>query len=491
MSELRSNNNLKPEKNLAFAKSTNKEKASSSSYEINETANVNEETQARNIESNFSELETINEDCLRHIVAYLNIFDVVNLAKTCTRLQYFAKAIVLPKRAKKICIQISNTSVAVVSASLHRSFEITLKDLERLITYFGEFVKELLINDSSRDQSVACIITVMIEQCKNLIILNFECSVTFTTERAHAFKDIIEKLQSLKELKLCRCPEITKNWPSSLESPSKVDKLTLIAVRKFSDNFYEYFKNLSSLNIQLPIAPHWEADLAKIFDKVGHCLNHLSLKSFYNELTIAELITGKLSRLESLELELERPYDSECLIALPYLKALTISYLRYNYEVPINKLLRCLSNNGVIEKLIIFGGIFDNEEEDASPLTFNNLKIFEWIQPFLSSTRYPPYKISNFLKCMAKAEMSAIKCIHFDFDFEDTNSILELLESKKNLIKLSFNANVLIPSTFWHQLIGILGKPCAPKRPLLKLMIYGNIVFENETVSLISFERLK
>lgn len=53
-------------------------------------------------ESSFTSLTAINEDCLLHIVHYLNIMDVINLATTYLWLQYFAKTVFYPKKAIKI-----------------------------------------------------------------------------------------------------------------------------------------------------------------------------------------------------------------------------------------------------------------------------------------------------------------------------------------------------------------------------------------------------
>lgn len=51
-----------------------------------------------------STLETIKDDCLREIVQYLDIMDIVNLATISGRLLQFAEAIIFPKAVKEICV---------------------------------------------------------------------------------------------------------------------------------------------------------------------------------------------------------------------------------------------------------------------------------------------------------------------------------------------------------------------------------------------------
>lgn len=151
----------------------------------------------------------------------------------------------------------------------------------------------------------------------------------------------------------------------------------------------------------------------------------------------------------------------------------------------LNELLRSLSDNGIIEKLKIFGGYFDIEEENKSPLTFNKLQRFDWGCQHGGK--------ANFLSAMTRAEMPAIQCIRLDSIDEETHGLLALLESKKSLatIGISFcKDHVEDLILFWNRLIVILKQPCTPKVPLFYLKIRNRQLTKQE-VSKIASTRLK
>lgn len=99
-------------------------------------------------------------------------------------------------------------------------------------------------------------------------------------------------------------------------------------------------------------------------------------------------------------------------------------------------------------------------------------------------------RTSNFLKTMTRADMPAIQTIGLHGNETEDTDILELLESKKTLKTIDiywFPKNVF-PYSFWHQLLGILKKPCTPKRPILNIINYE---LGKEAVSKIPCNRLK
>lgn len=122
-----------------------------------------------------STLTTINEDCLRHIVQYLNIVDVVNLAETCLWLQNFAGAVIYPRKARGICVKFKNMSRKIVLlTSLDKTFSSTLdrKRCDNAFGHFGKFVEDLTcIWYDSRDYQIC---KNMIARCQNLIKLRIE-----------------------------------------------------------------------------------------------------------------------------------------------------------------------------------------------------------------------------------------------------------------------------------------------------------------------------
>lgn len=458
-----------------------------SSERMNDIAKMTE----NNAESTFCYLTSIHEDFLNQIVRHLNLIDVTQLAATCSQMRNFADDFVFPQKATDLHIRISSEMTVNLSIPMDDlwSWKISLKSLECSLSYFGEFVKSIKFECDLADQSkIIHSIVFMLGLCQNVtsVFLN---NLTFTPNDTHALKHQMEMLKNLKELELSECLGIIGSWPMSLESPSPVEKLTIVGVDKFSDNFFEYFKNLSSLAVEFHITSDWSADdLAKVFDVNGHGLKRLALKFLefvrgYE--TVGLLIIDKLLNLESFELNITYSADLEYMVALPYLKSLTILCIR---ETSINALLRSISDNGKMEKLKIVRGYFDIEDENASPLTFSKLLSCDW--------GYQQGGMSNFLSTMTKADMPAIQCIRLHcFTVEETHGLLALLESKKTLkmlgIALSHDyEDDLFPFSFWNRLIAILKEPCTPKRPLINLMIQGKRLTTKE-VSKIAWNRLK
>lgn len=96
--------------------------------------------------SDYATLESINDDCLRYIVKYLNVIDVVNLSATCPRLLQFAETAVFPKKANTICIELDDMALtAKISAPSDRTYpsQFILYGVETPLRSFGGFVKDL------------------------------------------------------------------------------------------------------------------------------------------------------------------------------------------------------------------------------------------------------------------------------------------------------------------------------------------------------------
>lgn len=91
-----------------------------------------------NSQVNATTLTNINEDCLRHILNFLGIVDVVNVALTCKNLKLFATAEFIPKMAKHIRIdekfRLSESATST-----------TISDLVRYFHFFGRHVKHLTL----------------------------------------------------------------------------------------------------------------------------------------------------------------------------------------------------------------------------------------------------------------------------------------------------------------------------------------------------------
>lgn len=113
---------------------------------LSQTASAVGSSSAADFEHSYFRLDTIIDDCLRHLFRYLDIMDVVNLAATST----FAKTDYFPKKGKEIIIEKKNkeklNTVALnVSIFLKPIPNITLQSLETAFSYFGKFVELLAL----------------------------------------------------------------------------------------------------------------------------------------------------------------------------------------------------------------------------------------------------------------------------------------------------------------------------------------------------------
>lgn len=188
----------------------------------------------------FAALDSINDDCLRKIFSYLHIIDVTHLAATCTRLNNFAEAEIFPKKAKSICIEIENyfapLTVHIKAPSGNpNSLQITPDELKTALSYFGKFVDDLEIEykyfwiKKPKIERGIRIMALLLKKCINLSILYCHCDdgFKFNPYQTLVFMEHIEMLHNLKELALDNCHGISRNWPKTLESPSKVEKFLL------------------------------------------------------------------------------------------------------------------------------------------------------------------------------------------------------------------------------------------------------------------------
>lgn len=423
--------------------------------------------------SYYCNLESINNDCLLKIFKYLNIVEIVNLAATCTRLHNVAIEF-LRAKAKHIIIVKDNQNV-FLTAPLDKTYlsEMPLEGLESSFSYFGEFVEDLAIKSkfylSPYYGKPTCkrMYEIVQEHCgqylKTLRYNNFN----FTIDETTALQDHIQKFQNLKELNLLGCTGITNSWLPTLRGTSKVEKLTLSATNDITRHFFEHFRNLSRLTIDFFRTTWHSVDLAKTFDLIGNCLEHLIINDKYNCVkntvyqSMVTMINDKLPKLKSLELEAGSVAGSK----LPHLKFLVIHSRELSLN--INLLMQTLSDNGIIQELSIHGGFFDEEEiTNAPPLTFNQLQCLRLI--------YPQEKC-NLLKAITRSKMPVIHsfALHF-IKLEESDDLLKFLSSKTTLksIRLDFTEEIRhMQFGFLEQIIQILKEPCTPKRSFLNLQI--------------------
>lgn len=408
-------------------------------------------------------LLNINYDGLHDIFHYLEILDVARMAATCEKLSIFADAVIFPKMAKKIQINIvcGLTQPGVNIAQLVQHFDL-----------FGEHVKNLTfrgVRYCFTEQLQNC--KTIIALCPNLQKLRIENFVV-KREDHDVLKDITAKI---KHLELENFQGITDECSDSLMCLPNLEKFTLTGNNDtITDDFLKHFRNLSSLSIEAFTA----LDLEKVFDLTGHSLLHLRL--MYPSRTadyrsLKKLIIDKLPKLERLEI-MDSYRDStrlkHSITDLPNLKSLE---LWCNYFEIANPILQEISKNTNIVNLTILSSYFVFIDEIYAPsLVFNELQNYEWCRN--TCNKIGIHKTEhNMLKAMIKADMPKIRtfgltCEWLTLDERHTTALLALLKSKESLRVLKVNAKFEEPFKFVEQVMDILKEKTAPTtRPAFKL----------------------
>lgn len=453
---------------------------------------ITTDPQAKRFKYNYATIESINNDCLRDIFKYLDLFEAVNLATTCTRFFDFANSDIFPLKAKKINIYMNARIVRISSYTWNFDFDDEeyyegdneYYDYEDnayvpnniftwmpifLFDCFGAHVQHLTLQTTEAEEGFSgysfsmvmtngidtgCLLNFaeVLKLCPNLNSLSIK-NVRFPKDAIQTLKSLTSRLDHLE---LIRCFGITNDWSEALKGNAKLNKLTLIGSNYTSEKFFTNFNSLSELTIG-----HQSCSSAKSFEVIcdlnGHSLEHIKLAHFSksdNFQTITSLIVDKLPKLKTLAVV---EYFTDKLTAmideLPHLNSLKIFCSDRN----VNSLMRKLSDHGNIEYLEFQSGIF-NCEKMAQPLIFKKLKSFRWIKKY----KFESFKnCSGMLIAITESHMPEICNLYFGLDLvleNHANELLNLFESKTTLKTLGImcTRHEFEPSTLFRKIISIL-----------------------------------
>lgn len=368
-------------------------------------------------------LHTINDDCLREIFNYLNVFEVGNVASTCTRLQKFAETL-YPKIARDIVIAFQPLD----SIEYQKQFE-----------SFGNFVQKLIVDgkysnqqhqlSTSYNMKPLDVFEKLLSLCPNLHTLRMY-NFKFGSDDSQIMRHVA---RCLKVLTLENCTGIENDWSEALKPLTKIEHISIIGTNNITANFFKHNTNLSDLTIHNGSLAT-ENELVNIFEQNGQKIRMLKLIKFAESSifqSIGILLANKLPNLDSLAIDdyaCDKLTDS--LTELPHLKFLKLNC----YFESVNSVMRRISERATIENLIIIDGVFVAEADDAPPLVFNQLKSFRW-----NMRMHKRFDTAPMLKALTKSQMPAIQIFNFDFHVESMNGLLTLLESKKTVQWLHIN----------------------------------------------------
>lgn len=392
---------------------------------INLAEDNNQEPQAKRCRYSTAKLHTINDDCLREIFKYLNIFEVGEVASTCTRLQNFAETL-YPKIAKKIII------------AFHERFN----PLSNLIEYqkpfesFGKFIEELHVGgrypsqpSMPYDMETLAYFEKLLSFCPNLHRLSMT-HFKFGSEDHRIMKHVPH---CLKFLNFRNCTGIENDWSEALKPLTKIEWISIHGRNNITANFFKHNTNLSYLAIHNG-SLSTENELENIFEQNGKSIHRLELLKCTESpifQSIGMLLVNKLPNLEALSID-----DYFCdkllhsLTKLPHLKRLKVNCRHFEN---VNYLMRRISACETIEDLIIIDGVFAAENDAAPPLVFNQLENFRW------NMRQKKFDTSAMLMALSKAQMPKILFFSFNLHVESMNGLLALFESQKTVEWMDIN----------------------------------------------------
>lgn len=440
-------------------------------------------------------LETINNDCLLEIVKYLDIMDIVNLARASERLYNFAKDEIFPKAVKETYIywyyNMDDGYLDKISLTTYGGMEVELtrENLETAFRFFGEFVEDLQTDTVMALISNKTHITEnILKSCHNLKKLHLKHYI-FSFQETQELQNNIERLQHLNELTITDCHDIITHWRAS-NGILNVKKLILgHTLDDVNCHFVGCFRNLTSLSLDLMLN-YWQRchgspspwkldDFVEMFDNNRHSLKHLKVRSITENSTpenAARILNDRLPCLEYLELNFALTDETTCFIDMPQLKSVKLGCTDAHR---INSALRKLSVNGIVEELLIFGGVFEESLGNVQPpLRFLKLRTFIW-----KSVNY--MRFSGILQTLSRSLMPEIQFIEFaGIKTNDLDDLSDFIESKKTLkmVELNlFQGNA--PLSFWRKLVGILKESSTPRRSLLSITITKTVTVSEEVVS--------
>lgn len=420
-------------------------------------------------------LNTINDDCLLVICQYLNLLDAQNLASTCYRQQEFANAFVIPKLSKHVKLNIVIPQLTVLNST---SSVVTIDEFSVQFAQISTFVEHLTLSGYGPIHTESWQkFERILELCVNLQTLRIQ-NIQFETD-GHNILNYAPI--HIKELHLINCRGVTDDWSTVFKRFYDLNEITVTGCfNKISGVFFENFTKLKFLAVQDYHQFRWfliEELLEQIFEHNKNTLRTLRLVQLrhVNSDSIFGMISDKLPKLESLEIENEMSKIWPKNVTLK-IRNLKILKLHCSKLVPIDSLMRTLSDWGEIEELTITNGHFSGEK--IEPLHFNKIKKLQW-----ASNKSCP----EFLKLITDANMPELRKFFFSNDLMGTASnkyrgsddIVKFIESKK-LLKNVAVVGHYDPFLLVLKITEMLKSNSGKGRLVLRLDISGN--FDKEEV---------
>lgn len=184
-------------------------------------------------EDDYSPLVHINDDCLFQIFSYLNVYDAVNVASTCKRLQCFAKE---NHYQKFIKFELKPRDVVTLT--------IPLKVLQTVFQQIGHIVEEIYV-DGNVFCGVESRLKLVLHLCPNLHSLRvrnlkFQCDQLFSA---------LPNTSAIKVLEISDCDGDDGDYWDVISNFQGLQSLIITANNRIFGGFLNVLENLNSLEL--------------------------------------------------------------------------------------------------------------------------------------------------------------------------------------------------------------------------------------------------
>lgn len=178
-------------------------------------------------------LEKLNDDCLLHLMSFLDILDVISLKKVCTKFLELAE--VHLKSVKRLNFN-----------DIKRNQKLTLHEAKLVLEAVGlNIVKASINSEKFRNQRILSFIPKYLTNVKHLLLKGFKLeSLAFWNEMAKV-------LRALETLDLSDNSEINENFLKSFKNSPQTHHLKALNISNCNVNgkFLKMIPKLESLNI--------------------------------------------------------------------------------------------------------------------------------------------------------------------------------------------------------------------------------------------------
>lgn len=356
-----------------------------------QTSNNNATELSIPIDNSEFTLLRLNDDCLLHLYKFLDILDIINLSKTCDRLQ---------ELNEPIFQKCENFDLNKHSKAPLFDFSLSLMDVRTLLTNLGQYIRCLTINGSLlKSPNQSRYLDLIYRLCPQLNELRLHEIILVLHSNLNGHRkenNDYPTMKNLKTLELIKCDGIDDQYlMKKLGRSSQLTKLIIYRCDDISGKFFDVLKNMETINIQRCHQISTARIKQLLSSNVKTLTNVTILRTTLNyiqsnNMSMIEMFGGSIKNLKYLHTDIPL-YDTICLKLtdaisdrnqinklsnqLNNIEILSIPNASENVAPILNELC---ANNKIIEKLdISYKSFASNDLIEKNLLQLKTLKLLK------------------------------------------------------------------------------------------------------------------